>query len=132
MFLSVVLTTAINYKILKDTLNKQREFKVVDIKALSEGLMRNLEKTLKAQGKDLNPEFVTVIAQTEAKKMFKTITRASGKNDIIFSRTSVIHAPEKYDITEEIAELMGLEGVNVVTLHDELKAIDKESSNESN
>lgn len=89
----------------------EKHFRVVDIKQLSDALMSQLEVTIKEQGVQLKPELIEVIAQNEAKKLFIAIANAGGENDIIIPKTSVIHAPEKYEITAQIAEKMGLKGI---------------------
>ncbi|GAA5143662.1 hypothetical protein [Thalassotalea piscium] len=128
VFISVVFSSAISFQIAKDTLNKEKQFKVVDIQLLSKALMENLEKTIKEEGTELNPEFVKVIAQNEAKKMFQVIARSSGKNEIVIPKSSVIYVPDRYELTEEIAESMGLEGVVVKSLQKQIDEIDSKES----
>lgn len=111
VFISVLLSSAVSLQVSKEYLSKDKQFRVVDIKQLSEKLMKNLESTLKEQETELNPEMIKVIAQNEAKKMFTTIANTGGPNDIIIPKSSVIHVPPRYEITEEIAIKMGLEGV---------------------
>jgi len=111
VFISVVISSTFSYQIAKDALNKDKQFRVVDVKQISKKLMANLDATLKEQNSDLNPEMIKVIAQNEAKKMFTTIANTGGENDIIIPKSSVLYVPSRYEITEEVAEKMGLKGV---------------------
>ena len=121
VFLSATIATVFSYQIAKDTLNRDRQFRVVDVKQLSEAVMKNVEATIRDTGKELKPEFIELVAKNEAKKLFTAIANAGGENDIIIPKTSVIHAPKHYDMTELIAEQMGLKGVEVKDLKEMLK-----------
>ena len=122
--LSCIFSSIVSYKIALGAMESDRQFRVVDIKQLSDALMRQLETTIKEQDVQMKPELIEVIAQNEAKKLFTAIANTGGKNDIILPKSSVIYAPERYEITKAIAEQMGLKGIK----HKDLKKILGEST----
>lgn len=121
VLVSVVLSAGISYQVVKRTVSETKKFKVVDVKQLSKALMVNLEKTIREQGTELKPEFIKVIAQNEAKKMFAAIARSGSKDEIIFDKSTIISSPASFDITPSIAQQMGLEGIVVRDLNSLLK-----------
>jgi uncharacterized protein (DUF111 family) len=119
VILSCIVSSAFAYNIALHAIKSDRQFRVVDVKQLSEALMRQLETTIKEQDVQMKPELIEVIAQNEAKKLFTAIANTGGKNDIILPKSSVIYAPERYELTKEIAEQMGLKGIE----HKDLKKV---------
>jgi hypothetical protein len=108
VFLSVIFSSIATYYIATDIMISDRKFRVIDIKQLSKALMVNLQQNISAKGVEMKPEVISVLAQNEAKKMFAAISRSAGKEDIILSKSNIVHSPARYDITEEIASEMGL------------------------
>lgn len=95
-------------------------FKVVDVQQLSKVILGQLKTSLAEGEHQLSPELIEVMAQAEARKLFNTIAHSANNKDIILAKNSIIYVPDRYDITEDIANQLGLEGVVSTTLKEKL------------
>mgnify|MGYP000291870545 CR=1 FL=1 len=76
---------------------------------------------LRKQGVPLELNLVgSIIFEPSGKKMFETIALASKGTDIILPKTSALFTPDGYEITAQIAESMGVEGVQNATFNSRL------------
>lgn len=122
VLLSVILSSAFTYHVTNDALNRDKQFKVVDIRQLTTVMMSNLEESIRGQEIQLSEEMIQVVAENEARKLYTTIANTGGTNDIIIPKSSVLYSPERYEITANIAAQLGLEGVVNKNLKEELNA----------
>lgn len=124
VLLSVTLSSAMTYQLAKQSLDRDKQFKVVDISQLTKVMMENLEESISQQDIQLSEEMIKVVAENEARKLYTTIANTGGQNDIIMPKSSVIYTPDRYEITEQIATKLGLKGVENTNLRKALNVQD--------
>ena len=112
-----MISSGLAYNIAKQEVENSRQFRVVDIKKLTEASMENVKEMITSSDVQLNQQAIELIAQNEAKKMFENIALASKGKDIILPETSALFTPDGYEITAQIAESMGLKGVENSTFN---------------
>jgi|TARA_B110000211_G_scaffold28542_1_gene28919 hypothetical protein len=112
-----MISSGLAYNIAKQEVENSRQFRVVDIKKLTEASMENVKEMITSSDVQLNQQAIELIAQNEAKKMFENIALASKGKDIILPKTSALFTPDGYEITAQIAESMGLKGVENSTFN---------------
>jgi Skp family chaperone for outer membrane proteins len=106
--ISITLSGIVATQMVEQHAEMRREFKVVDVAALSEALMTNLEAELSKNESELNPEMIKFIAKQEAKKLYTQIALHEKGNNIVLPKQSVIYAPDVFDITQSVSDRMGL------------------------
>lgn len=121
---SGIISYTFAVQVTADSLNNTRKFQVVDIQQLSRHMMENLEETIRNSDVQMDPEMIAVLGENEARKLFRTIANTGGEHDIILPKSSVIHAPSQYEITEDIALQLGLMGVENKDIRKMLNADD--------
>lgn len=115
--LASITSFGIAYNVAKLEVENSRQFKVVDIKKLTSASMENVRSLITSSDVQLNQQAVELIAQNEAKKMFEAIALASNGKDIIIPKTSALFTPDRYEITAQIAEDLGLKDVENSTFN---------------
>lgn len=116
-FIATVISSGLAYSVAKQEVENSRQFRVVDIKKLTEASMENVKEIITSSDVNLNQQAIELIAQNEAKKMFESIALASKGTDIILPKTSALFTPDGYEITAQIAESMGLKGIENSTFN---------------
>jgi hypothetical protein len=106
--LSVVLTGYLTKILVAEHADIRREFKVIDINALTLRLMENLEAQVKESDTHMTPEMIEFIAKQEARKMYSQIALHENGNNIILPKKAVLFVPQAYDVTQDIADRMNL------------------------
>lgn len=130
--LATFISSGIAYNVAKQEVNNSRQFRVVDIKKLTEASMENVKSIITSSDVQLNQQAIELIAQNEAKKMFETIALASKGKDIILPKTSALFTPDGYEITDQIAESLGLKGVVNSTFNSRLNKAKASAENYAN
>lgn len=130
--IATVIATLFAQATVMQELNNNRQFKVVDIKKISEASMLRLKESIKDKiengDTEIKPEVITMLAQAEAKKMFEYIAVQSKGKDIIIPKSLALFTPDGYEITEEIADLLGLEGVSNDSFSERMNAASKKAN----
>lgn len=92
-----------------------QEFVVVDFKALSQRLMVSMSERVTSQDLQLNPAMIELMAQSEAAKLVRTVSMHR-PDAIVLNKQSIVHTPDAIDITNDIAQKMGLPEVTKADL----------------
>lgn len=116
VIISAVISSAISITLSKDEVKNSNQFRVVDVKKLTEASIKKLSTEL-TESSGLSPEAINMIGQTKAKQMFEHIALASKGKYIIIPRTSAIYTPDGLEITEEIAKKMGFTDIKNTSLN---------------
>ena len=123
VIISVFVSGLVTTQMVTQHAETKREFKVVDVNALSDKLMEQLEKNLSENDAEMNPEMVKFIAQQEAKKLYTQIALHDAGRNIVLPKQSVIYVPQEYDITQNISDELGLGDIGKTGLN---RLVDKD------
>lgn len=83
---------------------------VVDFTNLSQRLMVSMRDKITQSDMEMNQEVIELLAQSEASRLFKEVVKQA-PNSVVLNKTSIVNAPDAIDITDKIANAMGLEKV---------------------
>lgn len=81
---------------------------VVDFTNLSQRLMVNMRDRITQSDMSLNQDLIELMAQSEAQRLFQEVVKHS-PNSVVLNKSSIVNAPDAIDITDKIADAMGLE-----------------------
>ena len=117
-----VISSAIAYGVTTEVLSNSvkpetmddSQIVVVDFKNLSQRLMVTMREQISQQ--DLsNPELIDLMAQNEARRLYRQVVEYN-PNAVVLNKTSLVSAPDSLDITDAIADAMGLDEVSAEAL----------------
>ena len=117
-----VISSAIAYGVTTEVLSNSvkpetmddSQIVVVDFKNLSQRLMVTMREQISQQ--DLsNPELIDLMAQNEARRLYRQVVECN-PNAVVLNKTSLVSAPDSLDITDAIADAMGLDEVSAEAL----------------
>ena len=111
-FVSIVCSTIFTGYLTKQLVAEhseiRREFRVIDITALTQKLMEKLENDVRNSETQLTSEMIEFIAKQEARKMYAKIAKHNDGKDIILPKNSVLYVPQEFDVTQAIADQLSL------------------------
>ncbi|MAI65173.1 MAG: hypothetical protein CL600_09905 [Alteromonas sp.] len=81
---------------------------VVDFTTLSQRLMVSMRDRITQSDMTLNQDLIELMAQSEARRLLKEVVNHS-PDAVVLNKSSIVNAPDSLDITDEIADSMGLE-----------------------
>lgn len=110
VLVSTLVASAISYKVTQNQLVQDSPFLVVDFTDLSKRLMLSMRDEITQSDFEGNPELIQLMAQSEARKLYNEISRFN-PNKIVLSKTNIIYNPGNVDITNAVANKMGLDAV---------------------
>ena len=80
---------------------------VVDFTTLSQRLMVSMRDRITQSDMTLNQDLIELMAQSEARRLLKEVVNHS-PDAVVLNKSSIVNAPDSLDITDEIADSMGL------------------------
>lgn len=112
--LSIVVsavTSAFTWTVFQDMDDQSSPTKsmvVVDFTTLSQRLMVSMRDRISQSDMTLNQDLIELMAQSEARRLLKEVVNHS-PDAVVLNKSSIVNAPDSLDITDEIADSMGLE-----------------------
>ncbi|MGY0314387.1 hypothetical protein ACV4QK_21175 (plasmid) [Alteromonas macleodii] len=85
-----------------------KDMVVVDFTNLSQRLMVSMRDRITQSDMSLNQDLIELMAQSEARRLLKEVIKHS-PNAVVLNKSSIVNAPDSLDITDDIADSMGLE-----------------------
>lgn len=110
-FLTALVTSVtVTYYLAQSTKEEQvaQPIVVVDFTNLSQRLMVSMRDRITQSDMTLNQDLIELMAQSEAQRLFKEVVKHS-PNSVVLNKTSIVNAPDAIDITDKVADAMGLE-----------------------
>ena len=81
---------------------------VVDFTNLSQRLMVSMRDRITQSDMTLNQDLIELMAQSEARRLLKEVVKHSPEA-VVLNKSSIVNAPDSIDITNDIADSMGLD-----------------------